>query len=109
MSIARPAASFTGGWQERNNGRSPAPGMISIARRGSAALLLLRGPARVLDRFDDGELNVVKLAIVLLDFSDTAIDRDRATRALPAQAFYGFDQRIAVGPVAGFPERVSAW
>src|ERR1700746_3091168 len=79
----------------------------------SGRLLLLRGLARVLDRFDGGELNVVKLAVLLLDFADIDvlhdvarlwIDRDRATRALPAHALHGLDQRVAVGPAAGFLE-----
>src|SRR6202048_2683017 len=63
----------------------------------SHPLLLLRGLARVLDRFEGGELNVVKLAVLLLDFADInvlhdvarlRIDRDRAARALPAHGLY---------------------
>src|SRR5262245_62536057 len=115
--MAMPFASCTGGWHERGivlpaGARNDGHRVATF--RGSPSLLL-RGLARFLDRFDGGELNVVKLAVLLLDFADIYvlhdvarlwIDRDRATRALPAHALYGLDKRVAVGPAAGFLERL---
>ena len=69
--------------------------------------------AGVLDRLEGRELDVVELAVLLLDLADVdvlhdvarlGIDRDRPARALPGHALHGRDQRVAVGLAAGLLE-----
>ena len=71
--------------------------------------------ARVLDRLEGRELDVVELAVLLLDLADVdvlhdvarlGIDRDRPARALPGHALHGRDQAVAVGLAAGLLERL---
>src|SRR5882757_3272192 len=83
--------------------RSPRPGMTSHA----ASLLGLAG---VLDGVEGLELDIVELAVDLLDLADIdvlhdvagiRVDRDRAARAFPLHPLHGLDQAIAVGLAAG--------
>src|ERR1700737_1620964 len=66
----------------------------------------LLGLARILDRLEGRELDVVELAIDLLDLADVdvlhdvagiRIDRDRPARALPLHPLHRRDQLIAIG------------
>src|SRR6187402_3380886 len=70
---------------------------------------------RILDRIEGRELDVVELALHLLDLADVdvlddvaglRIDRDRAARALPFHALHRIDQGVAVGLAAGLLERL---
>src|SRR6476659_8629740 len=69
---------------------------------------------RILDGIKGRELDIVELALHLLDLADVdvlndvarlRIDRDRAARALPFHSFHGADQPIAIGRAAGLPQR----
>src|SRR5580704_1085792 len=92
--MARPVAMDSG-----LAGLRPRPGMTSLARE--RPLLLLRRLDRILDVREGGKFDVVELAALLLDFADVdvlddvagvRIDRDRAARAFPGQAFGGGDE-----------------
>src|SRR5215207_10256696 len=80
------------------------------ARPGMTASPSLLGLAGILYRLKSRELDVVELAVDLLDLADVdvlhdvagfRIDRDRAAGALPLHALHCLDQRIAVGLAAG--------
>src|SRR6266436_5524926 len=69
----------------------------------SASLL---GLARILDGLEGLELDIIELAVDLLDLADVdvlhdvagvRIDRDRAARAFPIHPFHRGDQLVAVG------------
>src|SRR4030081_1661852 len=77
---------------------------------GSPPLSLLGGLDRILDGLEGRELDVVELAVLLLDLADidvlddvagVRIDRDRTARAFPFHPFHGGDQPVAVGLSAG--------
>src|SRR5262245_51631673 len=67
--------------------------------------LLLAGAQGILDRFDGRELDVVQLAVHLLDLADILVlddvpglrvDRDPPARALPRHAFHSRNQSVAI-------------
>src|ERR1051325_11113333 len=77
--------------------------------------LLLRRFDRILHVLVCRELDVVELAVLLLDLADidvlddvagVRIDRDRTARALPLQALHGGDQLVAVGVAVGLLQRL---
>ncbi|CCE10035.1 hypothetical protein BRAS3843_370020 [Bradyrhizobium sp. STM 3843] len=109
-------------WQDHFTRTAPNPESLSTISRSRVrervalaprddvadATLLLRF-ARILDRVEGLEFDVVQLAVHLLDLAnidvldDVArlrIDRDRAARALPGQALHRREQRVAVGLAA---------
>src|SRR5215470_15487061 len=108
--------------RQRNETRDPAqkslgPGS-SLANARSAGTRgppsLLRGLHRILDRLEGGELDVVELAVLLLDLADVdvlddvagvRIDRDRTARALPLRPLHGRDQLVAIGIAIGLLQR----
>src|SRR6202000_872569 len=86
------------------------PGFDALRRPGMTPSASLLGLAGILHRVEFLELDVVELAIDLLDLSDVdilhdvarlRIDRDRATRAFPRHSLHGRDQAVAVGLAAG--------
>src|SRR5262245_36365784 len=100
-------------------GRSRPP-LLPCPRRsaraaGSPIYRLLRHLQRFLDRVEFPALDVVTLAVDLLDLADIdvlddvaglRIDRDRPARALPRHALHRPDQGVGVGLAAGLLERL---
>src|SRR5262245_64866127 len=90
-------------------GRSRPPLLPSRARsprHGSPIYRLLLHLQRVLDRVELRELDVVELAVDLLDLADidvlddlagVRINRDRPARAFPLHALHRPDQRVGIG------------
>src|SRR5260370_41473263 len=81
----------------------------------------LLGLTEILDGLEGRELEVVELAVDLLDLADVdvlddvagrGIDRDRAAGALPLLTLHGLDQLgavgIAIGLLQGFIDEVDA-
>src|SRR5579883_1289153 len=71
--------------------------------------------ARILDVLEGLELDIVELAIDLLDLADVdilhdvaglGVDRDRPARAFPCHPLHGLDQLVAVGVAAGLLQRL---
>src|SRR5262249_45069805 len=88
--------------------RAPVPGRAPAL----LGLLLLQW---VLDGFEGRKLDVVKLALDLLDLADVdvlddlarvRINGDRPARAVPFYALHRIDQRVAVGLALGLLERL---
>src|SRR6201995_318114 len=84
----------------------------AFATRTSMSLLGLAGVLHVREGL---ELDIVELAVLLLDLADVdvlddvarlRVDRDRAARALPLHALHGLDQLVAVGVAARLLERL---
>src|SRR5579864_3703641 len=78
------------------------PGTTSKLRRQRASLLHL---ARILHVLEGLELDIVELAIDLLDLADVdilhdvaglGVDRDGPARAFPCHPLHGLDQLVAV-------------
>src|SRR6202011_530099 len=74
----------------------------------------LLGLAAILDGLERRKLDIVELAVDLLDLADIdvlhdvagfRIDRDRTARALPLHPLHRLDQRIAVSLAAGLLQR----
>src|SRR3979409_2729976 len=81
----------------------------------SPPLSFLGGFDRILDGLEGRELDVVELAVLLLDLADidvlddvagVRIDRDRTARAFPFHPLHGGDQPIAVSLAAGLLQRL---
>src|SRR5262245_38348735 len=92
----------------------PCPGRAARAA-GSPICRLLLHLQGVLDRIELRELDVVELAVDLLDLADidvlddlagVRIDRDRPARALPRHALHRADQGVGIGLAAGLLERL---
>src|SRR5215470_13609018 len=92
--------SMSGAARQARRGRRAAP-------RRSWLLLHLTW---VFDRVESCELDIVELAVLLLDFADVdvlhdiagvRINGDRPARAFPRQALHGRDQCIAIGLATG--------
>src|SRR3569623_650248 len=98
------------------------PGMtlrwIPDARQARSGMTRFRasllGLAEILDGFEGCELDVVELAVDLLDLADVdvlhdiarlRIDRDRTAGAFPLLPLHGFDQLGAVGVAIGLLQR----
>src|SRR5262245_62706123 len=83
--------------------------------RAPAVLGLLLHFQRVFDGVEGRELDIVKLALHLLDLADVdvlddvarlRIDRDRSARAFPFHALHRVDQGVAAGLALGLLERL---
>src|SRR4051794_10277310 len=98
-------------WREPSPGalRRPLPQAGEVQRvrgtRRANDTSLFLGLAEILDGLEGRELDVIELAVDLLDLPDVdvlhdvaglGVDRDRAARALPLLALHGFDQLGAV-------------
>src|SRR5215510_10141053 len=103
--------------------RAPAPGPdgpgagppAKSGGEGVSRLLLGGSLDRVLDGIEGREFDVVQFPADLLnlahihvlhDVPGVRIDRDRAARTLPFQAFHGVDQGIAIGRAVGLLQRL---
>src|SRR6516225_9788575 len=104
------AASQRHGWPAQRP-TMPHPSKRAQLTR-SASLLGLAG---VLDGLKGCELDIVELAVDLLDPADIDIlndvarrrvDRDRAARALPFHCLHGVDQLVAIRAAAGVFQRL---
>src|SRR5712671_6426397 len=80
---------------------------------GAVNSSLFRGFHRVLNSLKGSELDIVELAVDLLDLADInilddvprlRIDRYRPARALPFHAFHSAHERVAVGSAIGLLE-----
>src|SRR5215813_2694836 len=105
---ARSSDRGTVGWAKSHDGNDPrgqprVRDLVhavddTITRGCPPYQLLLRRLDRILDVLEGGELDVVELAVLLLDLADVdvlddvagvRIDRDRTARALPLRPFHG--------------------
>src|SRR5438067_5721688 len=89
---------------------------LALARSAGTtrSSLPARALARIFHRLESRELDIVELAVLLLDTADVdvlhdvaglRIDRDRAARALPRHALHRGDERVAFGRALGLCER----
>src|SRR6266700_4945569 len=108
-------------WREPSPGalRRPLPQAGEVQRVRGARYAnnssLFFGLAEILDGLKGGELDVVELAVDLLDLADVdvlhdvagfRVDRDRAARALPLLALHGLDQLGSVGVATRLLQRL---
>src|ERR1700744_1214479 len=115
MTNSTPAPQFALSLRGRRSGGAPRerrcgePPLVRAARAMSptaARYPLFLDLGRILHVRNGRELDIVELAVLLLDLADidvlddvagVRIDRDRAARALPLHPLHGCEQLVAVG------------